>query len=98
MSLLFYAWGEPEFIFVMLVSILANYGFGLAVDKFRDKKAIARLVLSLMVIWNVSIFFTYKDALKWVFLQKENHNLYKWEILDFNTGAILDKGTIIDYD
>ena len=45
-----------------------------------------------------STFFTYKDALKWVSLQKENHNLYKWEILDFNTGAILDKGTVIDYD
>ena len=28
-SLLFYAWGEPWFVLVMVLSILANYGFGL---------------------------------------------------------------------
>ena len=28
-SLLFYAWGEPWFVLVMLGSILAKYGFGL---------------------------------------------------------------------
>ena len=28
-SLLFYAWGEPWFVLVMIASILANYGFGL---------------------------------------------------------------------
>ena len=28
-SLLFYAWGEPWFVLVMMASILANYGFGL---------------------------------------------------------------------
>ena len=31
-SFLFYAWGEPWFVLVMMASILANYGFGLWVD------------------------------------------------------------------
>ena len=31
-SLLFYAWGEPKFVFVMILSILMNYAFGLLVD------------------------------------------------------------------
>ena len=30
-SVLFYAYGEPKFIFVMLISIALNYGFALAI-------------------------------------------------------------------
>ena len=60
MSLIFYAWGEPKFIFIMLISIMANWLFGLAVDKFRDNKRAAHGYLTLMVLWNVSIFFVYK--------------------------------------
>ena len=60
MSLIFYAWGEPKFIFIMLISIMANWLFGLAVDKFRGNKRAAHGYLTLMVLWNVSIFFVYK--------------------------------------
>ena len=60
MSLIFYAWGEPKFIFIMLISIMANWLFGLAVDKFRDNKRAAHGYINLMVLWNVSIFFVYK--------------------------------------
>lgn len=60
MSLIFYAWGEPKFIFIMLISIMANWLFGLAVDKFRNNKRAAHGYLTLMVLWNVSIFFVYK--------------------------------------
>ena len=35
-SLLFYAWGEKLFVFVMLGSILFNYSIGLAVDRSHD--------------------------------------------------------------
>ena len=31
-SLVFYAWGETEFVFVLLMSILMNYGFALLID------------------------------------------------------------------
>jgi len=41
-SLLFYAWGEPWFVLVMIASILANYGFGLWVDRRRRAGAARR--------------------------------------------------------
>ena len=31
-SLFFYAWGEPKFVLVMLLSITANWFFGLLVE------------------------------------------------------------------
>lgn len=60
MSVLFYAWGEPKFVFVIMGSVLVNWGFGLAADRFRENKKAARAVIALMVIFNVSIFFVYK--------------------------------------
>lgn len=60
MSLVFYAWGEPKFIFVMLLSTLVNWLFGLAADKFRENKKAAYAVIALMVLWNISVFFVYK--------------------------------------
>ncbi len=59
-SIFFYAWGEPKFIFIMLFSIFINYIFGLLVDKYRDSQRISKLVIVLMVFFNVSIFFVYK--------------------------------------
>ena len=37
-SLLFYAWGEPVYIFLILFSILVNYLLALLIDKKREKK------------------------------------------------------------
>lgn len=36
-SLVFYAWGEPRTVLVMVISILAGYGAGLLVERFRGK-------------------------------------------------------------
>lgn len=58
-SLLFYAWGEPKFVLVMLLSIGVNYYFGLQVDAHRtDGKA--KLVLTLMVTFNLLIMGIFK--------------------------------------
>lgn len=32
-SLMFYAWGEPKYIFLMLISIGINYVFGILIEK-----------------------------------------------------------------
>ena len=34
-SILFYGYGEPRFVYVMLASVLANYLFALAIDRVR---------------------------------------------------------------
>jgi len=59
-SLLFYAWGEPLFVLVMLLSIIANYGFGIWVDKWRESKETAYNIISLAVVFNIGILFVYK--------------------------------------
>ncbi len=58
-SLLFYAWGEPSFVFVMILSILVNYAFGLLVVRREDEGYRTR-ILTLMVIANLSLFFVFK--------------------------------------
>lgn len=57
-SLFFYAWGEPEFVAVMLLSILMNYGFGLLAEKWDGGKKKAALVI--MLVFNVGILFVFK--------------------------------------
>ncbi|MCR4923103.1 MAG: MBOAT family protein, partial [Lachnospiraceae bacterium] len=32
-SLFFYAWGGPEYVFIMIASIVGNYIFGILLDK-----------------------------------------------------------------
>lgn len=58
-SLLFYAWGEPLFVLLMIASIIVNWFFGLLVNKKRDKK-ISRLLIAMDVIYNLAILFVFK--------------------------------------
>ncbi|MCC0683008.1 MBOAT family protein [Clostridioides sp. ZZV15-6383] len=58
MSLFFYAWGEPRYIFLMLGSIAINYMFGLKVSS--DNKKEKKLWLTLSVIFNISLLVIFK--------------------------------------
>ena len=58
-SLFFYAWGEPTYVVIMLVSIGANYLCGLLVDEKRaDKVRVAGVVIS--VIFNICMLGLFK--------------------------------------
>ena len=60
-SLFFYAWGEPIYLILMLLSIAANYAFGLLLEKDREKDSPYRkLNLALAVIWNLAGLFFFK--------------------------------------
>ena len=59
-SLIFYAWGEPVFVLVMIASIVANWIFGLLVEKYRDRPKIEKAVLILMAVFNLSLLFVFK--------------------------------------
>ena len=37
-SLVFYAWGEPKFVVIMLISLAVGYVSGLLLEKYRDSK------------------------------------------------------------
>ena len=58
-SLLFYAWGEPIYVFLMLFSIAANYGLGLLLGDPGQGKNI-RWILVLGVAVNLCILFHFK--------------------------------------
>lgn len=61
MSLLFYAVGEPSFVWVMIGSIATNYLLGLLLNRTRDSgKLLRRLSLAVAVIIDLSILFMYK--------------------------------------
>ena len=53
-SLVFYAWGEPVFVFVLLVSILINWVAGLAMHRHK------KVVLVLSLVYNVGVLFVCK--------------------------------------
>lgn len=57
-SLLFYAWGEPVYVFLMLFCVLMNYFVGRGIDHFDGGKRKAMLVVGLVV--NISILGTFK--------------------------------------
>ncbi len=59
MSLLFYAWGEPKFVFIMIGSILFNYVAALLIHYFQSKK-IRTTILVIAVIANLGMLFVYK--------------------------------------
>ena len=61
-SIVFYAWGEPAFVFVMLLSITANYLFGLYIGKRikNNNNSGCKTVLILSVIFNLLILFVFK--------------------------------------
>lgn len=64
-SLLFYSWGEPRYIAVMALSIVFNYGCGLAIKQIQNKHKPGRLMLAFSVAGNLLILgcFKYGDFL-----------------------------------
>ena len=59
-SLLFYAWGEPRFVIMMLVSIVMNYFFALRIAELDTTSKIRKLILFIAVVANLGIMFVYK--------------------------------------
>lgn len=61
-SLVFYAWGEPLYILLMLVSIMANWAFGLAVEHKKQTNKSRRVLLTAAICFNVAVigFFKYE--------------------------------------
>lgn len=56
-SLIFYSWGEPKYIFLMLFSIVVNYALGFLVEKEWKLK---RLFLVVAVLVNLGLLFYFK--------------------------------------
>ncbi len=64
-SLFFYAWGEPVYVVLMLISTVSDYIHGRLIEKNRERKKVARGLLISSVCINLLMlgFFKYADFL-----------------------------------
>ena len=60
MSLIFYAWGEPKFVLVMMLSIIVNWALGIPAAKYRDDKVKGRAVIAVGAVFNIGLMFIFK--------------------------------------
>lgn len=59
-SLLFYGWGEPVYICLMVFSTVLDYTHGMLVEKFRARDRLARLFVASSVVCNLGLLFFFK--------------------------------------
>ena len=79
-SLLFYSFGEPVYILLLLLSSVVDYSNGFFINKFKDDKKKKRIFLIISIIVNLSLlgFFKYADF----FI--DNINLFGLNVKNFN--------------
>lgn len=58
-SILFYSWGEPVYVFLMLLSIFVNWLIGIGMEKYAGQK---KLLLLLAIVVNLSLLGYFKYA------------------------------------
>ena len=59
-SLVFYAWGEPKYVFLMMFSIVVNFVFGLLMERYRQNEKRLKLMLVLSVIIDIGLLSAFK--------------------------------------
>ena len=59
-GLVFYAWGEPVYVVIMIVSTLIDYTAGLLIDKFNHKKKVRLICLLVSLVMNLGLLGVFK--------------------------------------
>ncbi len=59
-SLFFYAWGEPVYVILMILSIVFNYFCGREIENYADEKTRARATLILAIAVNLALLGMFK--------------------------------------
>ncbi|MEG1828439.1 MAG: MBOAT family O-acyltransferase [Cellulosilyticaceae bacterium] len=62
-SLIFYAWGEPIYVVIMIFSTIVDYTIGLVIHKYRANQPIAKAAMISSVLINLVVlgFFKYSN-------------------------------------
>ena len=58
-SLVFYAWAEPMWIFLMIFTAMFDYSMALLIEQWRGKAG-AKIAVTLSVLVNISLLIAYK--------------------------------------
>jgi len=61
-SLVFYAWGEPRYVLLMIASILMNYGYGRWIERAERNEKNKVIVLSFAIVANIGLLGFFKYA------------------------------------
>lgn len=61
-SLFFYAWGEPAYLFLMLFSILINFGYGIWIENNHDHINRKKAIITFAILVNLGLLGYYKYA------------------------------------
>ncbi len=75
-SLLFYAWGEPKIVFIMLLSIAVNWALGLLAESYGGNKRKLKIIYLAAGMFNFGLLFIFKylnftyDGIKHLFSLK----------------------------
>lgn len=81
-SLLFYAWGEPLYVFLMLFSVAVNFTGGILIEKYQTRKKkilVATLIINLGLLGYFKYFGTLTEAITGLFQQMEQEPLFfRW--------------------
>lgn len=75
-SLIFYFYGEPKYVWLMIISIILTYIFGILIDKYKKQSRLF-LVLAIIISIGLLIYFKYINFII------ENINLWLQNKIDF---------------
>ncbi|WP_294403144.1 MBOAT family protein [uncultured Clostridium sp.] len=59
-SLVFYGWGEPIYIFLMIISIIVGFTGARLIDKYRDNKDLSTCIFITVLVLNIGTLFFFK--------------------------------------
>lgn len=59
-NLIFYGWGEPVYVLLMMFSVLIDYLLGIGIDKWRANRRLAKALLIISIAWNLGLLFFFK--------------------------------------
>jgi alginate O-acetyltransferase complex protein AlgI len=83
-SLFFYGWWNPKFLFLLVGSILFNYGCGYLIQIFQERAKTASFILMIGIFSNLGLLFYFKylfNLMDWF----HEHGLYH----GYSTGSII---------
>lgn len=76
-GLLFYAWGEPIYVFAMILSTFIDYTAGRIIDKYDDKPKVRLVCLIVSLVMNLGLLGVFKYS---GFLIESVNEWFGWSI------------------
>ncbi len=59
-NLIFYGWGEPVYLFLMIASTAIDYFLGIQIERHRENRSMAKRILIASILINIGTLFVFK--------------------------------------